>query len=237
MSQDRPELQYSVKEVCRGMSSPTYSDFQRLKRIIRYLKGAPRAVFAWPFQSAQSEVRVYSDSDWAGCKRTRKSTQGGIIMYGNHCIKSYSTTQSTIALSSAEAEYYVLVKAASCALGVKSMYSDLGHSIQINLHTGSSPAKSIASRRGLDRLRHVAVHLLWLREKVAASELQLFKINGKANPSDLLTKHLSQQDMHKYMKFMHYSIQNGRAVACPELAKYCLMFIYTCICVYMYTYS
>ena len=108
LSQDRPGLQYSVKEVCRGMSNPTYSDFQRLKRIIRYLKGAPRAVFAWPFQSVQSDVKVYNESDWAGCKRTRRSTSGGAVMYGSHLLKHRARTQAGIALSSGEAELYAL---------------------------------------------------------------------------------------------------------------------------------
>ena len=112
-----------------------------------------------------------------------------------------------------------MVKAASCALGIKSMYHDLGHNIQIKLHIDSSSAKSIASRRGLGRLRHVAVHLLWLQERVAARDVDLFKVSGQANPSDLLTKHLGQEDMHRYMKFMHYHIYSGRANACPSLAN------------------
>ena len=122
LSQDRPEIQYAVKEVCRGMSNPTNDDLVKLKRIARYIKGAPRATFSWVFQSPQSVLNVYSDSDWAGCERTRKSTQGGVVLYGNHCIRSYSSTQATIALSSAEAEYYALVKAGSIALGMRAMY-------------------------------------------------------------------------------------------------------------------
>ena len=88
LAQDRPDLQFAVKEVCRGMANPTEEDLHRLKRIGRYLKQSPRMVFYWPFQSPPQALQVYSDTDWAGCRVTRKSTQGGMVFYGNHCIKS-----------------------------------------------------------------------------------------------------------------------------------------------------
>lgn len=36
LAQDRPEIQYSVKEICRGMSNPTTDDLTQLKRLARY---------------------------------------------------------------------------------------------------------------------------------------------------------------------------------------------------------
>ena len=47
-----------------------------LKRLGRYFLGRPRFVFKYPFQEADS-VDCYSDTDWAGCPKTRKSTSGG----------------------------------------------------------------------------------------------------------------------------------------------------------------
>ena len=219
LSQDRPDIQYSVKEICRGMSNPTTEDLIKLKRLARYLKGCPRAVFTWHFQSAQEVLNVYSDSDWAGCKRTRKSTQGYTVMYGNHCIKSHSSTQATIALSSAEAEYYALVKAASIALGMRAMYRDLGLEIKLNLFTDATGAKGIATRRGLGKLRHVDVHLLWLQQQVASGIFKVYKVDGKQNPADLYTKYLSQDDMKKHMKRVHFWYAEGRAAVCPQVSQ------------------
>ena len=71
-----------------------------------------------------TEINAYADSDYAGCIKTRKSTSGGAIMIGNHCIKSWSSTQSVIALSSGEAELYSLVKATSQAIGIKHMLGE-----------------------------------------------------------------------------------------------------------------
>eukprot|EP00974_Lingulodinium_polyedra_P082078 7946493-Lingulodinium_polyedra.AAC.1 len=58
--------------------------------------------FQW--QTPVKALLVMTDSDWAGCARTRKSTSGGVVMRGRHLIKHWSGTQSTAALSSAEAE-------------------------------------------------------------------------------------------------------------------------------------
>ena len=107
---------------------------RRLKRIARYLLLHPRTQYIYPFQNFQGHLKVYSDSNWAGCIATRKSTQGGAIMFGQHCVKTWSSTQGVIALSSAEAEYYGLVKGASCGLGAISMYKDMGISLDLGIY-------------------------------------------------------------------------------------------------------
>ena len=59
-------------------------------------------VMYYKWQEAQSIVTTYSDADWAGCRDTRKSTPGGRIKIGSHCIKGWSNTQALIALSPGE---------------------------------------------------------------------------------------------------------------------------------------
>ena len=54
----------------------------------------------------------YSDSDWAGDRKTGKSTSGGVVMLGRHLVESWSRTQDAIKLSSAEAELVALGKLA-----------------------------------------------------------------------------------------------------------------------------
>ena len=76
LSADRPELQFAAKEVCRWMSCPTDLSLNALKRLGRYLVGHRRLVFKYPWQDA-IRVDTYSDTDWAGCLKTRKSTSGG----------------------------------------------------------------------------------------------------------------------------------------------------------------
>ena len=152
MSQDRSDIGYAVKELSRKMSKPDTGDIEKLKHLARYLLGRERAVIHYDYQSAPSVWTVWVDSDWAGCRVTRKSTSGGLVMWGSHVIRTWSTTQSVIAMSSGEAEYYSMVNGSSMGLGIKSSASDLGVVMQVvNVKTDASAAEGIASRKGLGR--------------------------------------------------------------------------------------
>ena len=66
-------------------------------------------------------VNADTDTDFAGCRGTRKSTSGGVI------IKAWSTTQTVIALSSSEAESSGLFKVAAEA---GHQVRDVGYELQ-----------------------------------------------------------------------------------------------------------
>ena len=121
LAQDRSDIQFSVKELARSMSAPTRGSWKGLVKLGKYLKNHYRSGYNYPYQDSPGELTVWTDTDYAGCKRTRKSTSGGVVMWGNHLIKSWSSTQSVVALSSGEAEYYGMVKGASVAIGLQSV--------------------------------------------------------------------------------------------------------------------
>ena len=100
------------------MSKPTNRNWQELKHLGRYLKGKPRLLINYEWQNPISVLNSFSDSDWAVDKKSRKSTSGGVIMIGSHYIKSWSKNQSVIALSSAEAELYGIIKTSSETVGI-----------------------------------------------------------------------------------------------------------------------
>ena len=54
---------------------------------------------------------------------------------GKHILKSYSTTQSVIAQSSGEAEYYGLTKGASVGIGIQGMFIDFGLKFKLEVFT------------------------------------------------------------------------------------------------------
>ena len=111
LAQDRPDIRFACKELCREMSAPSVGAWRALKKLCRYLKGHPTIVQRIPFGNEQSgALDVYVDSDWAGCATTRKSTNGGAIVWNGACLKTWSTTQTVVALSSGEAEYFAAVK-------------------------------------------------------------------------------------------------------------------------------
>ncbi len=70
LSQDRPDIKYAIKELCRHMSAPTEADWSDLKRLSRYLKSRPRMIQHRLKPNPQQElIEVMVDSDWAGCPR------------------------------------------------------------------------------------------------------------------------------------------------------------------------
>ena len=110
LTQDRSDIQYAVKELSRAMATPTVGDWKGLKRLARYLTDKLRVRVLYGYQEWKKKIDVYVDTDYAGCRKTRKSTSGGVATLGSHTIKSWSTTQAVIALSSGEAEFYGIVK-------------------------------------------------------------------------------------------------------------------------------
>ena len=130
------------------MSTPTENSWDALKRLCRYLAGLPRLVYTYGWQEVDA-VDVYTDTDWAGCPRTRKSTSGGCVMLGKHTIKTWSTTQSSVSLSSGEAEFNGVVRGAGMGLGFQSLMRDLGQDAHVRVWTDSEAAIGISSRQGL----------------------------------------------------------------------------------------
>ena len=110
------------------MSKPTTGSLRRLRRIGFYFKGAKRLVWDLKMQEDIDTLDVLTDSDWAVCRRSRKSKSGGAVMRGGHCLKTWGKTQAIVAKSSGEAELYAVVRGATEALGMAALAKDLGFS-------------------------------------------------------------------------------------------------------------
>ena len=136
-------------------------------------------------------------------------------MWGDHIIKSWSTTQSVIALSSGEAEYYGMVKGASVGLGIQSVLRDFEINVMLTLKSDASAAIAIASRRGLGKVRHIEVCQLWLQEKVRSGEVKVVKVGTDENVADSLTKYVSSEILRKHMRATGQLAREGRHRLAP----------------------
>ena len=220
LAQDRPDIQYAVKEISRRMSSPSKQDWHLLKRLARYLAGCPRAVLTYHWQESSGQsLEVHTDSDWAGCKSTSRSTSGGSVQLGWHFIKSWSSTQAVVALSSAEAELYALVKGAAQTLGMISVARDLGIKVDAMIRSDASAALGIVSREGLGKLRHIDVQYLWIQGRVSEGSVSVMKVPGLQNPADLFTKHLHANDVEKFCQDLCLTRHDDRADTAPTLCQ------------------
>ena len=200
MALDRADIAFAAKEVAREMKCPTEGGLRKLKRLIRYLIHRPTVALHFQWQDKPSSLEVYSDSDWGGCVKTRRSTSGGLIFHGRHLIHHWSSTQSVVALSSAEAELNAIIKAASESIGVKNMIKECGGDIRIAIKTDSSAANGVTHRQGSGKVKHLEVRQLWIQEKVANSTLQVSKVPREFNPSDALTHYSTVRDRERHLR-------------------------------------
>ena len=139
-------------------------------------------------------------------------------MLGDHLVEHYSSTQTTISLSSGEAELQGIAKAASHAIGLRSLMRDLGYDMTIEIFSDAVAAIGIATRRGVGRIRHLDTTDLWIQERVKSGDIVVTKIPGSENPEDLFTKYLSRPDMLKHMTTLNVSKEEGRSVVAPKIA-------------------
>ena len=153
----------------------------------------------------------------SGGQHTRRSTSGGIALRGTHPIKHWSLTQTTIALSSGEAEIGGICRGASIALGLQALAANLGIKLRIEILTEATAAIGICRRRGLGKIRHLNVADLWVQDRVRRGEFQLTKVLGADNPADLLTKHVSKDIMLRHMEVIGIRAEVGRAQLAPTL--------------------
>ena len=73
-------------------------------------------------------------------------------MLGSHLIKSWSSTQASVALSSGEAACYGLVRGVGLGLGIQSLYRDVGLEFGLRAWTDSSAAIGVAKRQCDERM-------------------------------------------------------------------------------------
>ena len=158
-----------------------------MKRLARYLKRERQWRQVFKYGKTVEEVTTFTDSDWAGCKETRKSSSAGVVMLGEHALKAYTRKQKIIARSSAEAELY------AAALG-------------------ASESKGIVSLQGIGKLKHIDVAYLWIQDEVRSHRLRVRRVRSEDNVADLGTKPLSKAVIAKHCLALGYVNMNQENV-------------------------
>ena len=121
-----------------------------LRRLLRYLCGTTDFGLKLQVQNRTcSTLTVFTDSDWAGDRPTRKSVSSWVVMLDGFLISAGARTQSVIAQSSCEAEYIAATAATSEAKYIQALFLACGQHVNIHMRSDSSCATGVASRRGL----------------------------------------------------------------------------------------
>ena len=121
----RPDLSFAVGMLGRYQSNPGIDHWKAAKKVMRYLQGTKDYMLTFR-RSDQLEVIGYSDSDFAGCVDSRKSTFGYLFLLGEWAISWKSAKQYVIALSTMKAEFVACYEATIHALWLRNFISGLG---------------------------------------------------------------------------------------------------------------
>ncbi|XP_046393582.1 secreted RxLR effector protein 161-like [Ischnura elegans] len=121
----RPDISGAMSILCRRVSNPRQRDWEALKKLMRYLE-----------QTSDMELNIYAcedlkltgyvNADWGGDIQDRKSTSAYIFKLGNSAISWSSRKQSSVALSTTEAEYVSAASASQEDVWLRQLLHDLG---------------------------------------------------------------------------------------------------------------
>lgn len=127
----RPDVSFSIAVVSQFNQNPGFVHWKAVKRILRYLKGTLNTKLVFTKDRNETNLHGHCDSDWASSFVDRKSCTGYVFQWNLGAISWCSKKQSTVALSTAEAEYVALSAASQDAIALRQLVGEiLGHSNQ-----------------------------------------------------------------------------------------------------------
>jgi len=162
----RPNIAFAVSNVAKFSSNPTSKHWKAVKRILRYLKGTAGLGLLY-LASNTDELHGYSDSDWAGDLDDRKSISGYLFRLSGAPISWRSTKQTSVALSTAEAEYVSPSSATQEVMWLQRLTSELKNEPTKATVLYEDNQSAIAMARNTQfhgRTKHIAIRHHFIRE-------------------------------------------------------------------------
>ncbi|MCO5552984.1 hypothetical protein L7F22_006504 [Adiantum nelumboides] len=191
------DLSYAVGLVSQFMQLPRKPHLDAVRRIMRYVRATLDYAL---FYDADTQVQVhgYTDSDWVGSVSNRRSTSGYMFSFGSAANTWSSKKQSTIALSSTEAEYKGAAIVACEVAWLKMLLRDLEIHVHDPVVIYCDNISSIQLARNLvfhARTKHIEVHYHFIRERILDSDIDLDYVGTEDQAVDLFTKALCAEKL------------------------------------------
>ncbi|CAJ2668438.1 unnamed protein product [Trifolium pratense] len=188
----RPDIAYAVGVLGRYQSNPGVDHWKAAKKVMRYLQGTKNFMLMYK-RTDNLEVIGYSDSDYAGCIDTRKSTSGYVFMLASGAVSWRSAKQTLTATSTMEAEFVSCFEATSHGVWLKSFISGLrvvdSISRPIKMYCDNSAAVFMAkNNKSGSRSKHIDIKYLAVRERVKENKVVIEHVSTELMIADPLTK-------------------------------------------------
>jgi transposase InsO family protein len=201
----RPDIAYAVQQLSQFSSKPTNAHFQAAKRVLRYLQGTQGTSLTYkPSGNTKTAIQGYCDANFAA-DDDRKSISGYVFMLAGAPISWQAKKQSTIALSTVEAEYTAMTQAVKEAIWLQNLLKDLGMSKYAPkiLKCDNQGAISLANNPTHHaRTKHVDIQLHFVRDHVERCTIKLIYCPTEDMAADLMTKGLPRDRHGGLMKLM-----------------------------------
>jgi hypothetical protein len=162
------------------------------KKVMRYLQGTKDYMLMYR-RTNNLEVIGYSDSDFAGCIDSCKSTSGYIFLMANGAISWRSAKQTLIATSTMEVEFVSCFKASSPGVWLKSFISGLrimdSISRPLRIYCDNlAVVFMVKNNKSGSRSKHIDIKYLAIRERIKEKKVVIEHVNTELMIADLLTK-------------------------------------------------
>jgi hypothetical protein len=191
----RPDIGYAVNKLATYTTNPSLKHYGALKRILRYLAGTKTLGITYCFNQDATDndnlFHGYADASFASMDDL-KSITGYVFLGAGGAITWKSKKQTTIALSSTEAEI-ALSEAAHEACWLRNLYAELGFPQQLPMIIkGDNEGSVILTHNPQfhNRSKHVAIHYHWVRELVNDKFLDIQNCRDPKQMANVLTKAL-----------------------------------------------
>ncbi|KAI3742203.1 hypothetical protein L1987_59883 [Smallanthus sonchifolius] len=189
MESSRPYIMIAVCLCARFQAAPKTSHLQAVKRIFRYLKGAPR-LGLWYSKNDKFNLYAYTDSDYGGCNLDKKSTSGGCQFLGGRLISWQRKKQTCVSTSTAEAEYNAASSCCAQVIWIQNQMLDYGLTFMATpIHIDNKSAISITNNPVQhSKTKHIDISYYFIRDQAEKRRIILTKVHTNEQYTDLFTK-------------------------------------------------
>ena len=203
---DRPDTQFATGRVMQYVAKPTVLAEARMKHLARYIHTHPQVVWIFEQQDWIDEFTIITDADWATDADTRRSVDCVHIFLGGHLLETSTSTQHFIALSTAESEFYGIIRGAARGLQLRELLMEMGLKMKVRVRTDSPAAKGVVKRSGSGKMKHMAAKHLWIQDVVRQGIVDVTTIDTLHNTADLGTRYHPERRLQELLQMMPVAI-------------------------------